>query len=211
MRDFEIFQTLTTQTGRMLLGSPSSDLLRRVAVPLLVPLLLGASCSADDKPDASGSPSVATSQQADSAVNKLIATGLKQIKDEDYRAAKGTFQAVLDLDPANVYGWYNLGYVAQLQGDEATAIARYTEALTHDKDFSPAIYNLAILTESSDLEAAVALYRHEIAVAPDDAAAYMRLGYALQHLGRDDEGAQMLQKGIELDPSLADAPPPTYP
>lgn len=194
---------------------------RRLLVAcLVVPLLLTGACSGDDGDGADsggkdagaagGSPSAATTEQAADTVTTLIGTGLAQIESEEYAQARSTFQTVLDLDPENDYAWYNLGYVAQLQGDEATAVQRYTTALTHNKDFSPAIYNLAILTESSDLEAAVELYRREIAVKPDDAAAHMRLGFALRHLGQDAEAEQLLQQGIELDPSMAGVQAPTY-
>lgn len=188
---------------------------------LAVPLLLGAACSSDDssgdrdqegaasKDAASASPTAVSSEQA--RVNALIATGLQQIEAQQYADAAATFDQVLALDPRNTYATYNLGYLAQVQGDAATAIQQYAATLAEDKEFAPALYNLAILTESSDLGAAVELYRRDLAVKPDDAPAYMRLGFALQHLGEDKEGERMLAKGIALDPSLAEATPPTYP
>ena len=184
-----------------------------VLLALLGPLLVAGACSSGDSDDdkaATAAPSVASSDQAVTTTQLLIDTGLTQIDGRQYDEARTTFQSVLDLDPTNAYGWYNLGYIAELQDDDATAVQRYATALTHDKDFSPALYNLAILTESSDLGASVELYRREIAVKPDDSAAYMRLGFALRHLGQEPEAKQMLQKGIELDPSMADVTSPTY-
>ena len=143
-------------------------------------------------------------------MDALLATGLQQVQDREYDAGAATFNKVLALDPENVFAHYNLGYLAQVQGDEVTAVQRYTTTLANDKEFAPALYNLAILTEGSDLGAAVALYRRDIAVKPDDAPAYMRLGFALRHLGKDEEAEQMLQKGVELDPSLAGVTSPTY-
>jgi Flp pilus assembly protein TadD len=184
-----------------------------VLLALLGPLLVAGACSSGDGDDdkaATAAPSVASSDQAVTTTQLLIDTGLTQIDGRQYDEARTTFQSVLDLDPTNAYGWYNLGYIAELQDDDATAVQRYATALTHDKDFSPALYNLAILTEGSDLGASVELYRREIAVKPDDSAAYMRLGFALRHLGQEPEAKQMLQKGIELDPSMADVTSPTY-
>jgi Flp pilus assembly protein TadD len=185
-----------------------------VLLALLGPLLVAGACSSGDGEEvpsaATAAPSVASSDQAVTTMQLLIDTGLEQIDGRQYDEAGATFQSVLDLDPTNAYGWYNLGYLAELQDDDPTAVQRYATALSHDKDFSPALYNLAILTESSDLGAAVALYRREIAVKPDDSAAYMRLGFALRHLGQEPEAKQMLQKGIELDPSMADVTSPTY-
>jgi Flp pilus assembly protein TadD len=182
----------------------------------VLPLLFVGACSGggDDKGDGAGKGSASTSPStaADGkgAVSALLATGLQQVQDTQYSQATATFKKVLGVDPKNVYATYNLGYVAQLQGDDVTALQRYTAALATDKTFAPALYNLAILTEPSDLRAAVSLYRRDIAVKPDDAPAYMRLGFALKHLGQDEEAAQLLQRGVQLDPSLAGVAPPTY-
>jgi tetratricopeptide (TPR) repeat protein len=188
---------------------------RALAVPALAAafLLAVGGCSSNDEPPAAAAPSATVQKAQDTPgddVATLIAAGLQQVSDQQYDAARATFDQVLDRDATNVYGTYNLGYIAQLQGDDTTAIQRYTTTLATDKDFAPALYNLAILTESSDLKGAVALYRREIQVKPDDAAAYMRLGFALKHLGDRAEGEQMLQQGIALDPSMADVKSPTY-
>jgi tetratricopeptide (TPR) repeat protein len=184
---------------------------RLLAAPALTAaLLLAAGCSSSgDDPSADAAPS-STATSAQDEVPSLIAAGLQQVSDQQYDAAQATFEKVLDLDARNEYGTYNLGYIAQLQGDDATAIQRYTTTLSSNKDFAPALYNLAILTEASDLRGAVALYRREIEVKPDDAAAFMRLGFALKHLGDVAEGERMLQQGIALDPAMADVQSPTY-
>lgn len=38
----------------------------------------------------------------------------------------------------------------------------------------------------------------------------MRLGFALVHLGRTEEGEKHLAKGLELDPSMKDVAAPDY-
>ena len=187
---------------------------RRTLLALLLAagLVLPAACS-DGAGDGHGASKASTTPSAttgQSRADALLATGLQQVGDKQYDDAAATFTQVLGLDPQNVYANYNLGYIAQVQGDEVTAVQRYTTALGTEQDFAPALYNLAILTEGSDLRAAVALYRRDIAVKPDDAPAYMRLGFALRHLGQEDEAAQLLHKGVELDPSLAGVSSPTY-
>lgn len=163
----------------------------------------------DDEPSAAPEPT-ASSSPAPSAAETLIETGLEQIAAEDYLAAQGTFTSVLTLEPSNVYALYNLGYIAQAQDDVATAVTQYSQAIAVDPEFAPALYNLALLTEDADLQAAVDLYRRVLEQSPDDAATYMRLGFALQELGEDEAGQEALDKGIELDPSLADVKPPKY-
>jgi tetratricopeptide (TPR) repeat protein len=140
----------------------------------------------------------------------LIETGLGQINAEDYDAATGTFNSVLTLEPGNVYALYNLGYIAQVEEDVATAVAQYNQAISVDPEFAPALYNLALLTESADLQASVDLYRRVIEQEPEYAAAYMRLGFALQELGQEQEGQEFLDQGIELDASMAEVEPPKY-
>lgn len=49
-----------------------------------------------------------------------------------------------------------------------------------------------------------------LAVKPDDAPAYVRLGYALRHLGHEKAAEEALAKGIELDPAMEDVPAPSY-
>lgn len=170
----------------------------------------GAACSSGG-PDHSAQPaSSAAASPASTKVDALITTGLAEVSSQQYDAASATFTQVLDLDATNVYATYNLGYIAQQRGDDSTAIRNYTATLVQDKTFAPALYNLAILTESSDLPGAVALYQREIALKPDDAAAHMRLGFALRHLGEDAEAIKALHRGIELDPAMADVQSPAY-
>lgn len=184
-----------------------------LALAVVVPLVLAtASCSqpADGGPSINASPSAASSDEARSAVNGLIATGLEQLANKQYPEATSTFETVLNLDPVNQYAWYNLGYIAQLNGDDGTAIDRYSSALEANPDFTQALYNLAILTEPSALAVSVDMYRRIIVLSPDNATAYMRLGYALVHLGKVKEGEKMLAKARTLDPSLVGVPSPTY-
>lgn len=177
------------------------------ALALAGTVLLGG-CGGGEDDSAAERPAAATSTAA--ATDTLIATGLDRIAAGDVDGARKAFGGVLALDPENAYAHYNLGYLAQDDGDVAGAIEEYNEALTSDPEFAPALYNLALLTESADLATAVDLYRRVLEVKPDDAATHMRLGFALHHLGRKDEAATLLAKGIELDPAMKDVPAPSY-
>ncbi|WP_232677490.1 tetratricopeptide repeat protein [Nocardioides sp. R-C-SC26] len=182
---------------------------RLAALTLVGALAAGVAGCADDDPAAAPAGGTSSTGAAD-ATTTLISTGLTQIQAQDYAGAQGTFTSVLALDPSNVYAHYNLGYIAQLEGRDDEARQRYEQALASDDAFAPALFNLAILTETDDLEAAVALYRRVIEASPDDAASHVRLGYALIHLGEKTEGQEMLDRGFELNPALANAEPPTY-
>jgi Tfp pilus assembly protein PilF len=164
-------------------------------------------CSADDE---STKDAQARASSISSATGALVQQGLDQLAAGDAIGAKASFEKVLALDPDNVYGHFNLGVIAQQKGDRTTAMTSYDAALAIDAAFAPALYNKAILTEAIDLKAAVDLYERTVAAEATMAAAYMRMGYALVHLGRKSEGRTYLARGIQLDPTLEDAEPPTY-
>lgn len=166
-----------------------------------------AGCGGDDESKADADARTAA---ADSASTTLVQKGLAELAEGDAAAAKVTFENVVDIDPGNVYGHYNLGVIAQQAGDEKTAMKEYDAALATDGDFASALYNKAILTESADLEAAVELYEQTVEADPTMAAAFMRLGFALVQLGRTDDGEEALGKGVALDPSMKDVQAPTY-
>ncbi len=178
---------------------------RTVLASLLVVAALGAGCS-DDTSD-SGKKDQSS---AASAVETLVATGVSQLESGDTGAASGTFNSVLALDPENLLAHYNLGLIAQQREDAAAAISHYDQALAANGEYGPALYNKAILLETTDLEGAVELYREAIEAQPEFAPAHMRLGFALVHLDRTDEGEEHLEKGISLDPSMREVAAPDY-
>jgi Tfp pilus assembly protein PilF len=187
---------------------PKTPRLVAACAALLLTAALVTACGGDD--GGSKEAADARASSTTSATATLVQQGLDQLAAGDAATAKTTFENVLALDPHNIYGHYNLGVIAQQAGDDQTAMSSYDEALAVDDGFAPALYNKAILTETSDLGAAVELYRRTVAADPTMAAAFMRLGFALVHLGKKDEGATYLGKGVELDPSMADVEAPSY-
>ena len=176
------------------------------AVLALLLALTASACSGDDsKKDAR-----AEASSAAAAGDALVKEGLEQLAAGDTAGAQATFEKVLTIDADNKYAHFNLGVIAQQAGDDETAMTDYDAAIAADDAFAPALYNKAILTEPTDLDAAVELYRRTVAADPEMAAAYMRLGFALVHLGKKDEGAKYLGKGVSLDPSMADVEAPSY-
>jgi Tfp pilus assembly protein PilF len=185
--------------------SKSARLAGAVAALLLTVTTVGA-CSGDD--DTSDADAAASSQAV--AADALVQQGLQQLQAGDTADAQATFEKVLTVDADNKYAHFNLGVIAQQSGDDETAMKDYDAALAIDDAFAQALFNKAILTEHTDLEAAVDLYKKAVAADPKMAAAYMRLGFALVHLGKKDEGAEYLGKGVALDPSMADVEAPSY-
>lgn len=157
-----------------------------------------------------GSGTAADISASAKAEVKQVQSGLAQLSSGDTAAAKTTFAKVLAGDPTNVYALYNLGYIAQTGGDAGTAAGYYGKAIDSDPDYAPALFNDGIVLEKADLSRSVALFRAAVKADPTMAAAYVRLGFALQHQGRLHEAAAVRSQGLALDPSLAMAGAPAY-
>ncbi|MCW2833663.1 MAG: hypothetical protein JWN68_1616 [Nocardioides sp.] len=95
-------------------------------------------------------------------------------------------------------------------GQEAKAIASYDAALATDPDYVPALFNKAILVEADDLPEAVEMYREVVEIDDQHAAAFMRTGFGLLHLGQAADGEAALEKGLQLDPSMAQVEAPSH-
>ena len=178
---------------------------RLAALALLGLLVIGGCSGGSDE-----GPSSGASTASSSAADALVQTGLKQLEKGDDTKAQATFENVLALDPDNVYGHYNLGLLAQRADNNTLAIKQYDAALKADPTFSSALYNKAIILEPDDLDASVELYRRALAADPELAAAHMRLGFALLHLGEKAEAEKHLATGVKLDPSMVDVKAPSY-
>ncbi|TYL51637.1 tetratricopeptide repeat protein [Nocardioides sp. BGMRC 2183] len=191
-------------------ASASGGRVRRAAARATSALIVGvlvlavAGCS-DDAGSEAADPQ-ATAQ----AVQALVDRGAAELAAGDLDAATATFGHVLDLDDDNTLAYYNLGLVAEQSGDLDRALDHYDAALDSDGEYGPALYNKGILTETDDLEKAVDLYEDAIAAQPEFAPAYMRLGFALDHLGRADEARPYLERGLQLDPAMAEVSIPDY-
>lgn len=178
-----------------------------LAALTLAGALVTSACSGDPSPSSAAS-SASTASAA--SVESLVQTGLTQLGAGDAEQAGATFRTVLDQDAGNVYAHYNLGVIAEAAGDTATAATEYDNALATDPAFAPALFNRGVLHEPDDLDQAVRLYRRALAADPDLAAAHMRLGFALLHLGEPAEAEEHLAAGVRLDPAMAGAEAPAY-
>ncbi|MFJ9867870.1 tetratricopeptide repeat protein [Streptomyces sp. NPDC101165] len=88
--------------------------------------------------------------------------------------------------------------------------ALYDHALDVDPDFESALYNKAILLESSDTDQAIAIYRRIVSADPKASTAYLHLGQALAKKGRDGEADDAFGRAVRTDRSIQQLVPEQF-
>jgi tetratricopeptide (TPR) repeat protein len=131
---------------------------------------------------------------------------------------KAAFEKVVEKDPNDFYGWYNLAVIADSQHDSKTAVADYQKAIAIKPDFEAALYNLGLIRmHARDYPEAVRLLSRAVAAGTRDANAHFDLGLALANLhsaAADARSKSELAAARKLDPGLFNgrlygAPAPT--
>lgn len=167
-------------------------------------MVAGACSSKDDgdKGDPSKQPTVTNTTLATS-ITKLIKTGIAQAQSGQFDDARNTFNNVLDLDPGNKFAWYNIGLIAQINGNDKAAITNYDKALETDPVYTSAMYNKALIVVKSDLPGGIEILQEIVDIDPKASTAYLQLGLAYQKQNKDTDAQAAFTKAVELDPKLA--------
>ncbi|MEM9420220.1 MAG: tetratricopeptide repeat protein [Planctomycetota bacterium] len=98
--------------------------------------------------------------------------------------------------------WFFVGSAAEVDQDYSDAKAAYRRALELDDSLAGASNNLAMLItdHGGDLNEAVELARHSVALVPTEPNFHDTLAYVLKRAGRVDEAREAIKRAIELDP-----------
>jgi tetratricopeptide (TPR) repeat protein len=146
--------------------------------------------------------SVTQSDEGPSA-ETLLEDGLAAQLAGDSDSAEALYLRLLRIDPDNVLGVYNLGVLRQSEQRPDEAATFYRRALELDGDMTSAQLNLAwALRDLGDLDGAVDALRDLQERRPDDPWVVFNLGQMLIASGEIKAGADLVQRAIELDPSL---------
>jgi Tfp pilus assembly protein PilF len=171
-----------------------------------------AGCSSSSKKSSSPSTTVIGSAgnaaSSAAAVQVLLKQGINQAQAKMYDQAVTTFNNVLAIDPNNVYALYNLGVINQTQNNTTAALDYYSRAVTADSTYTPAMYNKAIILESTDLNAALTLYKQIVAINPKASTAWLRMAFIYAKQGQPALANAARAKAVSLDPTLAKYPLP---
>lgn len=125
-----------------------------------------------------------------------------------YDAAKQDFRNGLQLDPRNSFCLFNLGYIAERQGDATTAAETFRKVLASDPNFPDALLELASLDIDSEhyADAETLLIRY-IHVSRNPAPGYYKLSVVERKLHRTAEAGQAL---AQFQASSRSAAPNSY-
>jgi Tfp pilus assembly protein PilF len=151
-------------------------------------------------PPGKGGPASTTSA---SQVSSLLKTGVTQASEENWSDATTAFEGVLAIDPSNVYANYDLGVIYQTNGNSNEAISYYSKAVAADGAYTPAMYNEAILLESTQPQEAIAMYEKIVSIDPKASTAYLRLALVQSEQGDSSAAKANDAKAVKLDPALA--------
>jgi tetratricopeptide (TPR) repeat protein len=144
-----------------------------------------------------------TDSLTDSQVTSLLQSGLKQADQKNWSAATTSFQKVLAVNPGNVYANYDLGWIAQSTSNSNEAISYYNKAIAANAAYTPAMYNEAILLESSHPQQAIAMYQKIVRIDPKASSAYLRLALVQAEQGNITEAKANDAKAVSIDPALS--------
>jgi len=156
----------------------------------------------------SSPPATVTPTTNAGAVQALLQEGISQAQAKMLDQATTTFKNVLLLSPKNVYALYNLGVIDQTEKNTAGALSYYNRALNADSTYTPAMYNMAIILESTNLDAALALYQKIVVINPKASTAYLRMAFVYAKQGQTVKAHEARAKAIALDANLSKYPLP---
>ena len=123
--------------------------------------------------------------------------------------AKRYFQDGLKLDPHNSACLFNLGFIAERQGDSAQAEAMFQQALHSSPDFAPALLELANLRiVSKKYSEAADLLRKYVAASHNPSTGYYKLAMVERNLHQTEAADRDLKVFQTLS---KDAPTGPYP
>jgi tetratricopeptide (TPR) repeat protein len=119
----------------------------------------------------------------------------------DYPALERMYQAALDADPNLAEAEYDLGVIAEREGNKDLATAHYKSALNRKKTLKEAAENLAVLAQNSgDTAGATKVYTQIMETYPDDASSRARLAEIYRQQGDTDKALDLAKQALARDP-----------
>jgi Tfp pilus assembly protein PilF len=212
-RDHAATRTTLVRQMTTSLGIKARCTASRVLVITLTLVIVGGAASCGPRSNKSASPTTTVTTSSDATgsaadVDALIKVGISQAESKNVSQAETTFKDVLIISPKNVYALYNLGVIDETENNPTGALVYYNEALSSDSTYMPAMFNKAFLLESTDPNAAIALYKQIVAINPSAATAYLRMAFVYARQGQALKADEARAIAVKLNPSLSKYPSP---
>jgi protein O-mannosyl-transferase len=125
---------------------------------------------------------------------------------EIWRDSAALWRHAVAVAPESGVARYNLGLVAEAEGDPGGAMENYRQAIALDPADAEAHYNLArLLARGGKTDEAIVEYRKAAAAAPGDADTHNNLALLLLKRGDSGEARRELELTLAIDPAHARA------
>jgi Tfp pilus assembly protein PilF len=168
---------------------------------LIVAGLLLSSCG--------GSAKSSSTNSSHAPFRVLIGAGMDLLRQGNSSAAQQLFEQAIAREPNNPVGHYDLGVVLQRVGDSRDALHQYRLALASDPQYTPALFNEAVVLAPRDPTLAIFDYHRIIAIKPNSPTALLNLGLLEAAVGYPHRVVlSNLRRAVALDPSLRQSVPP---
>jgi Tfp pilus assembly protein PilF len=156
----------------------------------------------------SGKTSSTSESTPNVSFSALIRTGMNLLHQGKTARAKQVFAQAVAREPKNPVGHYDLGVAYNRGGDLPDTLRQYRLAVAYDPQYTPALFNEAVLVASHDPATAIFYYRRIVAIKPNSPTAFLNLGLLQAATGWPRKSVlKSLRRAVALDPSLrADIP-----
>lgn len=147
--------------------------------------------------------------EVDTSARSYAFLGLSYLNLGRFDEAKQYFQQGVKLDPHNSLCLFNLGFIAERQGDSTGAEALFQETLRSDPNFPDALLELANLRIAAKrLQEGADLLKRYVRVSRDPATGYYRLAMVERSLHQTAEADRDLSVFKTLSKNSVSAPYP---
>lgn len=150
------------------------------------------------------------SAKSHTSFNQLIQQGTSSLAQHHPSAAASAFRQAIHAKPNSPVGYYDLGVAYASTGQRKPSLTQYAKALSHDKNYVPALYNYGVAFMQTRPEVAMYFFRRVIQLHPDSPTALLNLGLLVHQTNpkASAHALRLLKAAAELQPSLYATLPP---
>lgn len=134
-------------------------------------------------------------------INEAFQLAIQHHQRGDFEQAEHIYREILNVQPANVHCYNNLGIILENKGQLDEAINSYQKALQIDPAFVRAYYNLGtVLTKKYQFYEAIQCFEKVLQLDQSLIEAYVAIGNILKNQGRISEAEKYYKHAIQIKP-----------